>query len=146
MSHIITKRHTFYLLNIIISLVIGLTVYVCYRPDTFVSNVVYKMFGTRPDVEMYTSMLPQWLTIFIQNYLADILWAYALTFTVSYIWLDQSGSALQVFGIVAVFEFFMEFSQKIDIMPGTFDWMDIVLEICITALLMPFIKTLCKEN
>lgn len=138
------KQHMFYALNISMSLVIGLIVYVCFRPDTYVSQVVYDVLGISPDVVLSATWLPTWLLLFVRNFLADIIWAYALTFTVCYILWDQSKSMLPIFGIVATFEICIEVSQKLGIMPGTFDWWDIFLEICITAFVMLLIKILSK--
>lgn len=140
------KQHMFYALNISISLVIGLIVYVCCRPDTYVSQAVYNLLGIFPDIGGFVNWLPTWLLLFIRNYLADIIWAYALTFTVCYILWNQNKSMFPIFGIVAVFEICIEVSQKVGIMSGTFDWFDIFLEICISALVMLVIKTKYKEK
>ena len=140
------KQHMFYALNISISLVIGLIVYVCYRPDTYVSQAVYNLLGISPDIGGFVNWLPTWLLLFIRNYLADIIWAYALTFTICYILWNQKKSMFPIFGIVAVFEICIEVSQKVGIMSGTFDWYDIFLEICISALVMLVIKTKYKEK
>ena len=140
------KQHMFYALNISISLVIGLIVYVCYRPDTYVSQAVYNLLGISHDIGGFANWLPTWLLLFIRNYLADIIWAYALTFTICYILWNQNKSMFPIFSIVAVFEICIEVSQKVGIMSGTFDWFDIFLEICISALVMLVIKTKYKEK
>ena len=140
------KQHMFYALNISASLVIGLIIYLCYRPDTYVSQAVYNLLGISPDIGVFVKLLPTWLLLFIRNYLADIIWAYALTFTICYILWNQNKSMFPIFGIVAVFESCIEVSQKVGIMSGTFDWFDIFLEICISALVMLVIKTKYKEK
>lgn len=144
--HISTKRNTFYIFNILISLVVGLIVYVCYRPDTHVSQIVYNVLGISADCIATIDVLPTWLLLFARNYLGDISWAYALTFTICYIWLGTGGRMIHVFGIVATFETGIEILQMVDIIPGTFDWWDILVEICITAFSMLLIKTIHKEN
>ena len=141
-----TMRHIFYCVNILASLILGLAVYVCYRPDSYVSQVVYNIFGVSFDNIIPANVLPKWLLMFIRNYLGDISWAYALTFTVCYIWLTPSGRLLPAFGIIATFEVAIEVLQLIDVAPGTFDWLDVFLEICITAFIMLLIKIKLKEK
>ena len=141
-----TKWHIFYVLNILVSLVLGLTVYVCWRPDTYVSQVVYNILGITSNIGSFIYLLPDWIISFCRNFLADMLWAYALTFTICYIWWDFRKSMLSVFVITTAFEVGIEFFQKMGIMSGTFDWLDIILEVCISALIMLFIKTIHKEN
>ena len=136
-SRIKAKRNVFFVLNILLSLVIGLTVYVFCRPDTHVSKIVHNLLGVSPEV-----VLPEWVMSFLRNYMADVLWAYALTFTVIYI----LGSGFLTFAIVAIFEICIEVSQKVGIMSGTFDWVDIILEVCISALVMLLINTIQKEK
>ena len=139
-------QHIFYCLNIVVPLIFGSAIYVCYRPDTYISQFVYNTLGISPNVGVFTDVLPAWVVSFIQNYLADILWAYSLTFTVYYIWRKQSSSSYEAFGIVIAFEFCIEFSQKPGIMSGTFDWIDIFLEVCITVLATLLIKSHDKES
>ena len=140
------RQHIFYCLNILVSLILGLAVYVCFRPDTYVSHVVYNVLGVSVDGIIPTNGLPAWLLLFIRNYLGDISWAYALTFTIFYIWLGMDGKLVTAFCIVTAFEIGIEVLQKTDIVLGTFDWWDIFLEICITAFIMLLIKILHKEN
>lgn len=140
------RQHIFYCLNILVSLILGLAVYVCYRPDTYVSQFVYNVLGFSFDKIIHANVLPTWVLRFIRNYLGDISWAYALTFTICYVWLKPDGRMLPVFGIVATFETVIEVFQGIDIVPGTFDWLDIFLEICITAFVMLLIKIKHKES
>ena len=141
-----TMRHIFYCLNILVSLIFGLAVYVCYRPDTYVSQFVYNVLGFSVNEIIPVNVLPTWLLQFVRNYLGDISWAYALTFTICYIWLKPGGRVLPALGIAMAFEIVSEVLQRIDVVPGTFDWLDIFLEICITAFLMLLIKIKHKER
>ena len=117
-----------------------------FRPDTYVSQALYNVIGVSVDGIITKDALPTWLLLFIRNFLGDISWAYALTFTIGYIWLTPGGRMIPVFGIVTIFEIGIEVLQKVGIIPGTFDWWDIFLEICITAFVMLLIKNLDKEN
>ena len=137
--------HIFYSLNILFSLVLGLIVYVCWRPDAFISQVVYDVLGVSPNIGAFLNALPDWAILFCRNFLADILWAYALTFTTCYIWRSIGKSMFPAFVVTATFEVCIEFFQKIGLMSGTFDWLDILLEVCVSAAIMLLIKTIHKE-
>lgn len=141
-----TAQHIFYWLNILVSLFLGLAIYVFFRPDAYVSQALYNVMGVSVDGIITKDALPTWLLLFIRNFLGDISWAYALTFTICYIWLTPGGRMIPVFGIVTIFEIGIEVLQKVCIIPGTFDWWDIFLEICITAFVMLLIKNLGKET
>lgn len=134
------RQHLFYLVNIIFSLAIGVSVYVFFRPDTHISQVIYRFLGVRPLFFPQNILFPEWLALFIRNYLADILWAYALSFTVCYILWHPNRNTILSFAIVSIFEICMEVFQKTGFLSGTFDWLDIFYEICISAFAMLYIK------
>jgi hypothetical protein len=61
-----------------------------------------------------------------------MLWAYSLTFTVFLILGFKYESLKPTLIICAVFEVSIEFLQKFGVIPGTFDFLDILLELCVT--------------
>jgi len=123
------------MLHIILPVVAGTLIYIFFRPDTYISGCFSKAFGvTGPDM---SEAVPDWVALICRNFLSDMLWAYALTVTVVLIMDD--GGKYSVW-ICLIFELSMELCQKAGILSGTFDWLDIILEICASALAALIIK------
>ena len=138
---IMRKKLFWYILNIVIPLLIGSTIYILIRPDTYICQYFYKALciSTPPEVGIF---LPTGLQTFLRCFAADILWAYALTFAVSFILKDERSYLY----ICIVFELIMEFIQLSPALPGTFDWLDIIFEICTTAIVSLIINKRRKRN
>lgn len=132
-----------YFLNVVAALLIGLCVYIIFRPDTYISV----LFSKRIDFTWLQNSLPKipsLLTQFARNYLCDILWAYALFNAFFLIYKEEQ--AMGVFGICAVFEIVVEVLQLFDIIQGTFDVVDIVFEIVATLTSALYIKNKSKRR
>lgn len=138
----------FYGLNILIPLMAGSLCYLSLRPDTYLSQAVYEVLGFEPDPIALQSFLPHGLQIFFRNHMCDILWAYALTFSIFAVWTDETSHMYPKVLLAVVFEAGIEFMQRIGILSGTFDIWDIFLEIGTTALAALLIKKheTTKEN
>ncbi len=118
------KKRSFYLVNIIGPLVLGLIVYILYRPEAFISREIYRWIGVSFDISQSGSVANR----FIRFYFSDMMWSYALFFTISWI-LGQGRRAItECFIICFLFEAFLEYGQKIGLLYGTFDIWDIVAE------------------
>lgn len=129
----------FYGGNIFGALVAGVLVYFLFRPDTYVSQVICSGLGIEWPVGVI-GVFPDWIVVFLRNYMCDMFWAYALTFAVGALLHDVLGSSFSVLLVCGIFEIVIELSQEIGIMSGTFDMVDVVLEICITAFVTLIIK------
>ena len=111
------RRLAFWMVNIIIPLFLGLCIYVLCRPDTYVSSVFIRFLNTFGITTGNIYVRSE----FLRFYLCDILWAYALTFTISFL-LGQSKEELYLTaGICVAFEGIIEFMQKWQIIRGTFE-------------------------
>ncbi len=129
------KRTAFYLVNILLPLLIGATVYILFRPDTYFSGFVYHLLRFKIGV----LTVPKTLEYVFRNYLPDMTWAYALTFSVS--WVLYSCKLRYITTVSVCFCMLFEFSQLFGWLSGTFDYWDITLEICMTALCALIIKS-----
>ena len=69
-----------------------------------------------------------------------MLWAYSLTFAVYVILCDHSQYMPKMLVTCFAFETGIELLQLVDVLKGTFDWWDIALEICATAMASLIIK------
>lgn len=125
------KIFTFWSLNILIPLFSGLILYLLFRSDTYVSQFIYGIFAIPKNAAILCG--DSRFFKFIRFYACDILWAYSLTFLLSLIIGHKSIQNIIVFIIALSFDGTIEFLQKFDIIPGTFDIIDILLEAVITV-------------
>lgn len=115
----------FSLLNIVIPLLTGFVIYSIYRPDTYISNIIYVNMSFILDFAEY----PVFLQKFFRFYLCDILWAYSLTFAVQIIISLKGRYLIILFAVCSLFEIAIEAFQYFGFLNGTFDPLDIILEI-----------------
>jgi len=101
----------------------GLVAYLIYRPDTHISQLIFKMFR-------FTVHTPEnnAVTYFMKNWFSDICWAAALEFAVALILSGTKKSVLTSVLISLAFSALIEAAQKTGIIAGTFDWLDILSE------------------
>ena len=103
--------------HLIIPLLTGIMIYLLYRGIPFLK--VERLFAVQ--------LNKNFLFYFMLYNLPDALWFYSLLITLKIIWNKQlfsKGKYWLYAVIIAVF--FSEFAQKIKIIPGTFDVLDIV--------------------
>ena len=130
----------FYLLNIIGLLVVGSVIYLLVRPGADISRLIVRLFHI-PEQSLFSGGLYRqvsekpWL-LWINNFLPDMLWAAALTFTVSWI-LGRGKRQLILTGAVSAFvEVLSELLQAAGVLSGTFDSLDSILEVIATGLVL----------
>jgi len=130
----------FMLFNIIVPLAVGVSLYYYFRPDTYISQFLY---GVLRLPQSNSRVLDNGFVIFINSYLQDFLWAYALTFAISFIVGQSKIKNALVLAICVLFEIFTELMQKVGVISGVFDLWDIILMALATslALLLIIIKT-----
>lgn len=128
------RIRVFTLINIVLPLAFGGLIYVITRPDTYISQWVYRVLHLSISSNVVKNVLPRWLWLFLCNFSADILWAYSLTFAVYAIFHDCSRCMYLVFTVCILFEAGVEILQLFGILNGTFDCLDIAFEICATAI------------
>lgn len=128
------REHIFWLLHIVVPLVVGGLMYLQLRPDTYLSGLVCRGMGISAPVFTGTAPAGQAVLTFLRNFLCDMLWAYALTMTVA--WILERPAAVLI--ICCTMEMGIEWLQRLQILSGTFDPADIILE-CITTIIALFI-------
>lgn len=116
-----------------------------FRPDAYVSKSVYVIWDVKDIALAISAAIPRPLYVLLSCYFCDMLWAYALTFTVAII--SDDYKARWFYFVSGGFCVLSELAQAVGVMPGTFDIIDVVLEISITALCALIINFyLFKEN
>ena len=118
------KKHgtilAYYLLNCALPILFGTLIYIFFRQNTY----IHKILGYCPQ------NIPSSKPIdFIRFYLPDALWAYSLTFALSF-FLREMGSGCIAFGWGVLWELF----QRYSIVPGTFDIVDILMYLAASCL------------
>lgn len=114
------------LLNILLPLLAGLSVYVLLRPDSYISLFLSgSLHLTGPNVP---NDIPPDILRLLNNFGPDICWSYSLVFAVHAVLHDLRrplAAALCLSGIVIIL---VESLQKFGILSGVFDPLDLVLE------------------
>ena len=138
MKNKLLARYLFYSLNIILPLFFGLFLYLNLRADSYVS-VLLNIFIPFPVLSF--SVFPEWFVSFLRNYVSDVLWAYSLGCAISLVLGYSRKKILYVILLCSGFVSILEILQKTGIFHGTFDFFDILLEICAVcmALIIIFI-------
>lgn len=116
------QRIVFSIINIIIPLIIGLFIYILFVPTSHISEFVYLCIGR----SLYIGSVP---TKFITCYLADCLWAYALFFLIFVVYAQKLNDIWCVLLVCVGFEILMEHLQLTPIVDGTFDVLDMIVEV-----------------
>lgn len=129
------------MLSIVLALFTGLFIYVVFRQDTYVAKALLKIMNLRPfELNSTTTHIPSWCLNFIRNFACDMLWAYALTVALFLLIGTDRHGVNKTFTICVLFEVFMEYLQKIKVFSGTFDIVDIILEVVVSAAALLLIK------
>ena len=133
----------FYGLNIIIPLVLGLIIYLLFRRDSRLF-VFISRFCSIPS--SLNGSLPLPVEAFFRNFASDMLWAYSLTCSVIFVLGYSHKNMLITFLICVCFEIVIEIMQHTSFFHGTFDVLDIILEMFSTCLALIIIKKYEEEK
>ena len=117
-----------YIANIFVPLILGVLIYFLFRPDTYISIFLRQIFHEAAWGPINGFTVAPAIGVFLRNFGCDLLWAYSLVFAVHF-FADSSVMPLRfVFVMCILFEFFIEYLQYIDIVPGVFDIIDMAFE------------------
>jgi len=120
------KKKSFLIGNILIPIILGTLFYYVTSPDVIFVQRVDAVLGRSAAVCLWEKK--NLLLQFIRNYGLDMLWAYALVFTLFFIIDNNSAGLLKVWMIAFFFSTGMEFLQRTSLVSGTFDFWDIIVE------------------
>lgn len=136
----ISKKDSLFVVNVVIPLVCGLFIYLTKIESNFLS---VSLSGIR-------SLLPVIrYPVLVNNFAADFLWSYSLFFCLRLVLGDDMKGkySLKVISLTAVVAVVFESMQMLKHFPGTFDPLDIVVELIavVSAFLMSvFIERMFK--
>ena len=132
-----TKKYFFLISNAFVPLLLGLAIYVFMKNGTYINSFLGVEFNYSPKTV---------LGIFIANWFCDFLWSYALVFAL-YLVLSPFKNNL-IFSCVtsALLGLILELLQGTNILSGTFDWWDIIIEIVAVIIALLILKKTNKKD
>ena len=120
------SKDRFIILNIVLPIVVGGIIYYFLSPQVIFVKRIDEIweFPHRQAIVLVNRTFLR----FIRNYLMDFLWAYALTFSIFYIWGNNAAGIKKTVVVAFLFSAVMELLQLMSKINGTFDIFDIVME------------------
>lgn len=107
-----------------VPLFFGYLLYLIFSPDVFISRIFYKAFsGLNLTVFADSKIL-----FFLRCYACDFMWAFSLGITVHLFTEKKRKTAVLIIAAEIIFCFVLEFFQIWGIVPGTFDFVDLISE------------------
>jgi len=120
------KKRKFVILNVLIPILLGTTIYYIISPDVIFVQKIDALFGYSFHVENLD--INSFLMQFVRNYFLDMMWGYALVYAL-YLFTDNDTAELMKILIIAfIFSAIMEVLQLSSFVRGTFDIFDIIVE------------------
>ncbi len=122
----IPKRNSLFAVNVIIPLVCGLLIYLTKVEKTYISDFLADFRSVLPTIR-YSQI--------IENFACDFLWTYSLFFCLRLTLGDKLKGEynLTVIAVTGVVAIILETIQLIRTVPGTFDPLDILVELIAIA-------------
>ena len=134
------------ILNIVLPIIIGTLIYLILSPNAYVTKFFWRIMDVQNPFSHINIMSMPLVIRLVRFHLCDALWAYALTYSVvSIIGKNDLKSILKGCYISAVFLIIIEGVQILGYVVGTFDFIDILIQI-IAALLAGIIHYKKGEN
>lgn len=118
------KKYLFLIFNTIVPLISGLAIYIFMKSGTFINTFLEVDFHYIPKTV---------LGLFIVNWFCDFLWAYALVFALYTVLSPFKSNLLFSCVISVLLGLILEILQGVNILSGTFDWWDIIIEFVATV-------------
>ena len=116
---------------VIIPLMLGLLLYTIFREDTYISRFVLSVikFNNLSDIKNQISIQSPIISYLSKNYIPDCCWAFSLEACLALILHDSKRMVVISLIISSLFLSTMETLQLTPLIPGTFDSLDIVIEL-----------------
>lgn len=118
------KFNHFLLINTIVPIVIGAIIYYLIDPSVIFVRWIDLLLGNSYHFNI-TSNYFIWKAI--RNYLFDYIWSYSLVFAICYV--KSQFSFFQVMTVSIGLGLVFELLQSLECFPGTFDYMDIIVQV-----------------
>lgn len=127
------KRFLIILANILFPLCLGTVFYLWIKPNAWCSEMIYRLLRMKKQKGFDENSIPV-IGYFIKHQLCDVLFAYSMTFALFFVMEKQKRGTEIACIVAAVFETIFELSQLWGF-PGNFDFLDILAEVIVTAII-----------
>ena len=127
----------FIALNVIIPLILGLLIYLAVSREVVFIKLISGSLGYSNNEGM---TLGSFVATRLRYYLPDMLWGYSLVFALFFVCGREQPALVPVWILAGIFAAIMESLQLISAVPGSFDPMDMVVEIAAGLLAVFIIK------
>lgn len=131
------KRQLFLIFNAILPLFCGLMIYIFLKSGTYINSLIHIDFNYH---------FKTVLGFFIINWFCDFLWSYALVFALYFVLLPFKNNLLISCVLSAFLGILLEILQGMNLLSGTFDWWDIIIEITAVIIATLVIKSIDKKD
>jgi hypothetical protein len=124
------------MINIFLPLLIGAIIYYLISPEVIFVKQIDSFFGS--GLHVPNAATGNLIVKIMRNYLLDMMWGYALFFTLFYLLGNNAANLGKTFLIAVPFLVTVEMLQLTPIAKGTFDVCDILVE-CLAGIIAAFI-------
>jgi hypothetical protein len=128
MTNIKVRLNVIFFVNVILPLLIGGAIYLLFRSKkTLLFNIIQIVIGSNLLLVVrryfcnFINVLPEWFLFSFPN----ALWVYSLSFCFLLFWRNSSHQFIWYF-IVIILSLSFELLQSVQLITGTFSWIDIV--------------------
>lgn len=125
-------KRLFWIINVLAPLLMGALLYYVFSPDVIFVRCIDSFLGRKGIHINYIDYIDYSGTVilrFVRNYLLDMIWAYTLVFAMSFILCNNAAEIMKMMIIIVCFTVVMEMLQCTNLVNGTFDILDIVVEL-----------------
>ena len=130
-------ENEFIMLNVIVPLIMGMLMYLAVSQEVVFIKLINELLGYSSNGGMIRKSV---VVTESRYYLPDMLWGYSLIFALFFVCGKRQSTLPSIFILAGVFAAIMESLQLISAIPGSFDLMDIVVEIAACLLAVFIIK------
>ena len=120
-------------LNVVVPVATGAVLYYLISPDILFTDIIDRYLHLNFHIEIPTDNN---IAMILRYYIFDILWAYSLTWALLYCLNPTNDQLSRLFVTCTIFECVLEGIQTLAVVPGTFDPSDIIVEICVSIIVM----------
>ena len=134
-------KNKFMYINIAISMTLGSLIYYLISPEVIFVEKINSMTGWKFNIGYENNVIK-----IIRSYVPDILWAYALMFSLVVITGNKTAGIWKMYIVAIIFSAIIEMLQLTGIFKGTFDIVDIVVELIAELIAVFIIKVHYEEE
>lgn len=104
---------------------VGCSVYIFFRPNIILFSVL-GLTDILSHIKIEMGVSDDFFSYFFKYCLSDVLWYASLLILAPTFYIKESFVSKFLFCLMIIMPFLFEFLQSMDLIPGTFDWYDII--------------------